>query len=206
MADVITYRGEMSEAWYRHYLMVVCRWLLKQSVALDHVPRTRSNGRWLYVFDRLEDAEELATQIRGETEDDAWAVAPLEGPPDVGPLRPITVEMGWGGESVGFGLNWQITLALRMHYPKAVPHDEVWIKTEQKWAFTPEGIRELVLEFLPFLTGLTIEQLSRFGGFEVIEPGKDKVVVPFTPFVQTNGAGGPASSATHHETATSPAG
>ena len=206
MGDVITYRGELSEAWYRHYLMVVCRWLLKQGVPLDRVSRTRSNGHWLYVFDKHEDAELLMAKLRDETQDDAWEVAPVEGPPDVGPLRPITVEMGRGGRSVGFGLDGFVVRALRLHYPQAVPHDEVWIKTEQQWAFTVEGIRKLALEFLPFLTGLSLEQLGRFGGFEVIEPGKNKVVVPFTPFAQTNGDGVPAGSATHHETATSPSG
>src|SRR4051794_29089195 len=114
MNHAITYRGEPSEPWYRHYLLVVSRWLLQRGIPLDHVPRTRVGGRWSYVFDRQEDAEELAAKLRDETEDDGWQVAPAEGPPDVGPLRPLTLELGRDGEGVGFRIEWMVVRSLRL--------------------------------------------------------------------------------------------
>lgn len=206
MGHVITYRGEMSEPWYRNYLVTVGRWwLIKKGVPLDSIPRTRSNGRWLCVFDDRAVAEELRAQLLEEMEDELWEVAPAEGTPDVGPLQPITVELGRDFHGIGFGLDWFIVQSLRMRYPDAVPHEEVWLKTEQKSTFTKEGIRDFVAKQLPFLTNLTVAQMRSFGGFEVIDPGKQTTVVPFTPFPTVNGAEEPAESATHCEKASSPA-
>jgi len=206
MGHVIVYRGEMGERWYRHYLLVVSRWLLKRGTGIDSVPRTRSNGRWLYVFDDKDKsaAEELVTRLRQETEDDGWELAPAEGTPDVGPLQPIVVELGWDNSGIGFGLDSIIAWALRLRHPGAVPHEDIWITTNQKSAYTKDGVRQLVAKLLPVLTGLSEAELLPFGGFEIVDPVKETAIVPFTPFQTSASSEGQAGTPRHCETETSP--
>jgi hypothetical protein len=197
MSYIVTYRGEMSEPSYRHYLLAVTRRLLAQGIAIDRVPRVRAGAVWLYAYENAYDAGPVALELERDTGDTNWHVAEVAGTPEVGPLRPVTLEIGRDRHGLGFGVEVLVARALRSRYPDAVPHEEIWIKTQRSSAHSEAGVRELAVQILPLLTGLSPSQLERFGGFEVVDPVTEAVVVPFTPFSALNGSEPRASSPTH---------
>jgi hypothetical protein len=206
MGHVVVHKGEMSEKAYRAYLLLVSRYLLEQGIGLDRVPRTEANGcagRWLYVFADEAAARRVTEELTDYTEE-GWEVRPAEGSIDVGPLRPITVEAGWGRTGVGFGLDPLIRKALQDRFPGAAPHNQVWVDTDDQKVYSTSAFRKLAFELMPVLTGLKPQQLSLFGGFEIVDPVKEEVLVPFTPFELPVGDGPPPDLPTHSDSATSP--
>src|SRR5262249_47383591 len=131
MAYVVVYRGEESEQAYREYLLVVSRSLLHRGVSIDRVPRVPTPGRpdrWRYVREEAE-ARAFAEELRKYTEDDGWEARPAESPPAVGPLQPITIDLGLSRWSIGFGLDPITVHALQLRYPGSTHHREIWVKT-----------------------------------------------------------------------------
>ena len=186
MGHVVVHKGEMGEAEYRQYLLLVSRWLLARGSSLDRVPRTAANGdaaRWLYVFDDEASAKELVDELKQHTQDPGWEVAPVEGTVEEGPLRPITVEASWTATSIGIGLDPIMEEALQTRYPRQAKYWEIWLKlTQEGRQPAAEELRELTGQLLPVLTGLSPEQLGVYGGFEVVDPVTERVLVPFTPY------------------------
>jgi hypothetical protein len=185
MGFIVVHKGDTSERDYRHYLLLVSRWLLNRGVGYDRVPRIPENGRadrWLYVYGDEAEARSLAEELRRDTDDPGWEVRPVEGAPSEGPLTPITVEVSQGSTGVGFGLPPLIKKALRQRFSGCCPHENVWVTTDiPAEGLSTEDLREMTMKVLPVLAGLTLEQLGVLGGFEVIDPGADDILVPFTP-------------------------
>jgi hypothetical protein len=186
MGFIVVHKGGMCEREYRHYLVMVGRRVSPRGVTFDHVPRTMENGRdgrWLYVSEDEADARDLAAELRSTTEDEGWEVRAVEGEPSQGPLTPLTVEVSRGNTGAGFGIGPVIKKALRRHHPGCARHKNVWLNTDfPRETLSADDLRELAFQLLPVLTGLSLPQLAMFEGIEVIDPAKDEVLVPFTPF------------------------
>ena len=80
---------------------------------------------------------------------------------------------------IGYVLFAAVTLKIGM---QQVVENQIHLnpKQEQNLNEHPEQ-REMTMKVLPVLAGLTLEQLGVLGGFEVIDPGADDILVPFTP-------------------------
>jgi hypothetical protein len=201
MGFVVVHRGAAPEGWYRQYLRLLSRVLLKEGVSLDRVPRVAGEGgRWLYVWPGEAKAAEFAEYLKERTEDPDWEVGPAGAAPSVGPLRPLRIEVGKEVTSWTFGLEVLTRKALRIRFPGSCENHDVsiWIPYSPdepaRWTKTPDGIRKAVEQVLPILTGLSLEQLSAFGGYEVVDPVTEEVLIPPTPLQPVGGgegAGGP---------------
>jgi hypothetical protein len=209
MGFIVVHQGGMSEREYRHYLVMVGRRVSPRGVTFDHVPRTMENGRdgrWLYVSEDEADARDLAAELRSTTEDEGWEVRAVEGEPSQGPLTPLTVEVSQGATGVGLGLPPLIKKALRKTYPACCRHESVWVTTDMpEEGLSASDLRELATKILPVLTGLSLEQLGVLGGFEVIDPVADEILVPFTPLPSSSGDRAQAGAPRHSDTAENPA-
>jgi hypothetical protein len=196
MGYTVVYEGEPTADVYQDYFTLLSRLLLKHGLQLDRVPRTSDNGhadRWLYVWDREEDAREFAEQVKAQTEDPHWRVSLVEQPPSLGPLRPIQVEVGRAVSSWTFGLDPLTRRALQLRFPGSCENDDVSIgvpfgaKGTPKWQRTTAAVRTLVEQVLPILTGLSVEQLRTFGGFQLVDPVTREIIVPPSGFQPAEG-------------------
>jgi hypothetical protein len=207
MGYVVVRRGPTSERDYRDYVLVVSRHLLHRGAGLDRLPLLPADGRpdcWLYVSDDEAEAQELAQKVKRYTEDDGWEVRPAEATPRSGPL-PLVLELGRSATSVGFGLDPISASALRLRYPGSARHQDIWLNTHREnQPSSIEELRRFAAQLLPVLAGLTTEQLAVFGGFEIVNPVTQEVIVPFTPLLPLNGEGQPAGSPRHPDSAASP--
>jgi hypothetical protein len=190
MGYTVAHQGETQERGYRDYLRLLSRMLLQRGVHLDKVPRTPANGRtdrWLYVWDDEAEARAFAEQIKKETEDPQWQVCPVAAAPSIGPLRPIEVVVGREADSWTFGLDPVTRRALQARFPGSCENDDVSIgvpfgvRGKASWTKTAAGVRVVVRQVLPVLTGLSEEQLRAFGAFEVVDPVSLEVLVPPAP-------------------------
>ena len=197
MGFTVVHQGETTDATYRDYLLHQSRVLLKRGVPLDRVPRTGDNGhaeRWLYVWDREDEARAFAEELKERTEDPGWAVCPAEGPVSVGPLRPLVIEVGREVSSWTFGLNSLTRAALRARFPGSCQNNDVSIgipflpEKKVDWPATVAGVRGTIAHVLPLLTGLRAEQLQPFGSYELVDPVTLQVIVPPTPIQPDEGA------------------
>ncbi len=185
MGHVVVHKGEMSEREYRDYLRLLGRHLLAQGVGLDRVPRTTANGdtrRWLYVFEDENTARSLLDELKRDTEDQGWEVRPLEGAPVEGPLQPISIELCLQATGFALGLAPLTERALQARFPEALRYEQVFVDADLT-GHTPtaEEVRSLAADVLPLLVRLTPEIRAAFGGFEVIEPVRAELLVPFVP-------------------------
>jgi hypothetical protein len=186
MSHVVVHKGEMSERAYRDYLRLVGRRLLAQGKGLDRVPRTATNGRpgrWLYVFADEAVARAVAEELKQDTEDEGWEVRPAEGVPEEGPLQPISVELCWQLTGFAFGLTPLTERALEARFPGCLRYEQVFVDADLSVRSPlPEEIRSLAADVLPLLVHLTPEVRQAFGGFEVIQPVDQELLMPFVPF------------------------
>jgi hypothetical protein len=186
MGFVVVHRGEMSEPQYRTYLQVTGRRLLSRGVGYDCVPRTHENGQdghWLYVSTDEDDARGLAEELRSSTEDEGWQVQTVEGTPSEGPLCPLGIELCRQRTGFAVGLDPLTEWALETRFPGALRYEQVFVNADlREHAPTTQEIRELVVDVLPLLVRLQPDVRRAFGGYEVIDPVTQDVLVARAPF------------------------
>jgi hypothetical protein len=208
MGYIVVHRGPANEKAHRDYLLVVSRRLLDRGVGLDRVPRLPADGhavRWLYVAADEAEARSLAEELKRYTEEDIWEVQQVEGAPVEGPLQPLVVEATWTATGIGFTLAPISADALQRSFSGAELLRGVWLKTPpREHSPTRDELRRLATHLMPVLTNLDVEQLAVFGGFEVIDPVSEDVLVLFTPFRASNGEGTLAGPASPRDNAASP--
>jgi hypothetical protein len=186
MGFIVVHKGGTSEQEYRHYLLLVSRRLLDRGVGYDRVPRTTENGRadrWLYVYGDEAEARSLADELKRDTEDPEWEVRPVEGTPSEGPLRPLGIELCWERTGFAFGLDPLTEWAIESRFPGTLRYEQVFVNADlRERAPSIEEIRELTADVLPLLVRLRPELCRAFGGYEVIQPVKQEILVSRVPF------------------------
>jgi hypothetical protein len=187
MGFTVVHDGTATDELYREYDVLLSRLLLKRGVSLDRVPLAPegANGKHpLYVWDTEADAQAFADQLRERTEDAAWRVRPVNGPPSLGPLRPLRVEVSRRVESWVFGLDPLTCKALQLRFPGSCRRSSVtihWDYPDHRPPTDREALRTVALQLLPLLTELSPADLHVFGSYQVVDPVNEEVLVGPTP-------------------------
>ncbi len=134
---------------------------------LPRVPEPNANARrsWLHVWNDSEDAQAFAKELRKRTGDDAWEVVPVTVQPSEGPLGPILIQQARRGDGISFSLHILSHWLIRSAFPHAVGVSRVGFEPETWRDFyrVHGGLRTVVRQVAPSLTGLTLEQLETLG-------------------------------------------
>lgn len=145
------------------------RLLRKQGVVLGRAPRVRdplTDQRWLYFWEDRAGADKHVAALRRPKKDASWRVIEVPGPPSVGPLGPVVIQLIDSGRHFLLG-----TGALARHlsetaYPGAlrvVDRVEIDRDTWQEYQSRRGGLTALVRDVGPALTGLTVPELEAIG-------------------------------------------
>ncbi len=147
---------------------------------LKRVAEPETRCRWLPVWDRREEAEEFAAELRKTSRDSEWSVHELGRDDAVsqGPLGPIEVAVGRQMDGWAFGLKPLSKGVLERRYPGLCRVQGVfiakWADGDYEWL---QGEGACVLDQVArLLTGLSPDQLREFGGYRVYDPVRHQVV------------------------------
>jgi hypothetical protein len=177
MGFTVVHEGGMTDLDFEPYVR-----LLDQRGAdladLPRVPEPRARDRWLPVWDRREDAEAFAAELRKQTKDKCWRVLELDAdePTSRGPLGPLTVYVSRHHNGWAMGLHPHSQTFIQRRFQKARVLDLVLLRS--KTFFAAERLdddrggdaADLIDQAVRLLTGLTDRQLAEFGGYRVYDP------------------------------------
>jgi hypothetical protein len=180
MGFTVVHRGGTNGNGFNHYL----RLLRQKGVALSDGPRTRdpiTGDRWLHVWSDEQEAKAFVKELKKQSKDAAWSVAPVNGEPSQGPLGPITLRMGLDVTGIGFDLATFSQLMIQERFPHSCRPHTIFIAYESPMKKpTQEELRRLAEQVLPLLTELSAEELAVFGGFHLVQDVGGKEILSST--------------------------
>jgi hypothetical protein len=178
---VVHPEGMTKDSEFQEYL----RLLRQRGVDIGRVPRVAEPGtdrRWLYVWESVDEAQGFAKELKKRTRID-WKVKPVAAPASEGPMGPLLVQLARQPDGLTFALHPLSRALLQSAFPEAASAaTNVFIKVETWDDFrrTRGGLRELIPEILPSLTGLSPEDLASLG-FNVIDVDTGATLVSEPP-------------------------
>ena len=140
---------------------------------VPRVPEPETGKRWLYTWQRKEEAEAFARELTLRTRDGSWRVFPFKIEDEArGPVAPLDIYQVRTAEDQG--VMYYLAPASRERIIKAYPHTRLYpsVTISQK---DLEGIKQQHGDIWwgqvrILLTGLTQEQVLSLGGYRVILP------------------------------------
>jgi hypothetical protein len=141
---------------------------------VPRIPEPGTHRRWLYAWQRKEEAEGFARELKLRTRDGSWHVCQFKvEQEDRGPVAPLDIYQANVGGDQEF--MYYLSPASRERIIRAHPHTSlsgsVTISRENL-----DGIKQqhgdVWWDQLPILlTGLTIDQIVSLGGYRIVLPG-----------------------------------
>jgi hypothetical protein len=173
--------GMTKDSEFQEYLR-----LLRQSgVDIGRVPRVAEPGtdrRWLYVWDSEDEAQSFAKELKKRTRID-WKVIPVSVPASEGPMGPLLVQLARQPDGLTFALHPLSRALLCSAFPEAASAATnifINVETWDDFRRTKGGLKALVLEILPSLTGLLPDDIASLG-FNVIDVDTGETLVSEPP-------------------------
>jgi hypothetical protein len=188
MGFTVTRPGGTKDAEFQAY----ARLLRQKGVDLGKLPRVPepgTNRRWLYVWNSQADAQAFANELKEHSGDPGWQVVQVNGPPSVGPLGPVLIQMVRQAEGLTFRLHPLSRAMIRSAFPDAVSPTTYASIDPSNWDdFRKKkgGLADLVRELAPNLTGLMPEQLAALG-YAVVDADTDETLVFVPPAIRVRG-------------------
>jgi hypothetical protein len=176
--------GGTSDSEFQAY----ARLLRQQGVNLGHAPRVWGPGgerRWLYVWDSRDKAQAFADELKERTDEPAWEVVEVNGPPSEGPLGPIVIQLVRQADGLTFALHPLSRALIRSAFPEALSPTTYATIDTQTWSDyqkTKGGLAALVRKIAPNLTDLDSDQLADLG-YSVVDADSDQTLFSQPPAV-----------------------
>jgi hypothetical protein len=174
------------------YLEFVSYYHMMKKWAIDefNMPRTpdpETGRRWLHVWDKREEADRFAKELRKATKDRSWRVYEVD-PPCVsqGPIGPLEIHYTCQRSGYTYYLSGYTELVLQQRFLQACQVQSVFIETDTNKDF--EASQGPIWDYIAIiLTGLTPKQLDQMGGYHVRDPITDESwhEVPLLPSCST---------------------
>lgn len=186
MGFTVTRQGGTKDAEFQAYV----RLLRQRGINLGKLPRVPEPGtrrRWLYVWSDADEAQRFADDLKERTTDDAWQVVETTAPPSEGPLGPVLIQLARRGDGLLFALHPLSRAMIQSAFPQAMQSATNAFLATQQWSDfrrSHGGLRELVQQIAPSLTGLTLEQLEDVG-YAVMDTDTEDTIV-FVPPAHVN--------------------
>ena len=176
------------------------RLLRQRGVDLGNLPRApdpeNPRRRWVYVWTTEEEAQQFAHELQEQTGDMDWRVEPTAAPPSQGPFGPVLIQLARRSDGLVFALHPLSSAMIREAFPMVRPRASntfIDTRTWKDFVKTHGGLDDLVKETVPYLTGLTIDQLNDLG-FAVIDADTDRTWVYVPPAGVAQGQACPGSA------------
>lgn len=164
------------------------RLLRQNGVDLGKLPRVRdprTPKRWLHVWKAQKEAEAFANELKAWTDDRTWEVVEVSGRALEGPLGPVIIQLVRQADGLTFGLHPLSRDMIRSAFPQTVrptTYATLDASTWHDFRKIKGGLKELVREIIPSLTGLNPEQLATVG-YTVMDADTEQTLVSVPPVV-----------------------
>src|SRR5262249_51886958 len=137
-----------------------------------------------YVWNGATEGEGLADELKGRTEDGAWEVVEVNGPPSEGPLGPVEIQGVRQSDGWTFALHPLSRQMVQKLFPGSCRRNSISIRmdTHSNGQAVRDDVADMAEQVVVLLTGLGLEQLTAtFGGYRVYDPVSRKELVASAP-------------------------
>jgi hypothetical protein len=161
------------------------RLLRKKGVDLGQTPRVQdqSGNRWLYVWDRMQEAVQFANELNRDAGAEEWVVREVNAPASRGPLGPLVIQLARRVDGFSFSIHPLSKAVIKSAFPDAQPGvTRIFVDVEKwmDWKSTQGGIDDLTRELALPLTGLDRDQLDGVG-FVLVDDETGKTLIDAKP-------------------------
>lgn len=183
MAYTVARKGGASHHQFETY----DRLLRQQGVDIARMPRApdpESPERWLYVWDRDDEAQAFAQELRKRSGDENWQVLEVNGETSEGPLGPILIQVDRQSNGWVFAIHPLSRVMLRSFYPDAKGPPTVFIGSGQQYhlSATQADFSDQIERIAAMLTDLTWEQILQLGCRVVDVESGEELLLDCVPF------------------------
>src|SRR5689334_962108 len=169
------------------------RLLRQHGKHLGNLPRVpdpqNPRRRWASVWDTEEEAQEFADELKEQTGDSAWYVAPTSAPASNGPFGPVLIQLARQSDGLSWALHPLSRAMIREAFVDAAPATSNAFVDTQTWhnfRQTRGDLGALARGIIPSLTGLSLDKLADLG-YAVIDADTDQTWVYVPPAAVANG-------------------
>ncbi len=175
MAFTVGLPGGTRDYEYEAYV----RLLEKDGVNVAETQRVAdpaTGNRWLHAWEKKDEAELFAAQLKAETENPDWQVYDLPGvAPSVGPLGPVVILVGRQSDGFSYSLSYSSQKLIRKKFPTARIAPNLFISASTQSDF--ETVHGPICDQVAIiLAGLSANQIEQLGGYQVYEPSTHRVL------------------------------